>query len=185
MRRFARMDALARLAGLIDTLNEYVGRTVAWLALLMVLTQFVVVLMRYVFGVGSVWAQESIVYMHATLFMLAAGYTLLHNGHVRVDIFYRTASPVARARIDLVGTLLLLWPVCFLIFYVAFPYVESSWRVREGSRETSGIQGVYLLKSVILVFVVLLALQGLSTVIHALRVLAGLEKPVEEAAPLL
>ncbi|WP_339834098.1 TRAP transporter small permease subunit [uncultured Parvibaculum sp.] len=179
------MTALARLASLIDAANERVGRAVAWLTLLMVLTQFVVVLMRYVFGIGSVWAQESIVYMHGTLFMLAAGYTLLHNGHVRVDVFYRSASPEYKARVDLAGTLFLLWPVCFLIFYVAFPYVESSWSVREGSRETSGIQGVYLLKSVILVFVVLLALQGLSTVIHALRVLAGLEKPVEEASPLL
>lgn len=179
------MTALARLASLIDAVNERVGRVVAWLTLAMVLTQFVVVLMRYVFGIGSVWAQESIVYMHGTLFMLAAGYTLLHNGHVRVDVFYRSAAPRYKARVDLAGTLFLLWPVCFLIFYVAFPYVESSWSVREGSRETSGIQGVYLLKSVILVFVVLLALQGLSTVIHALRVLAGLEKPVEEAAPLL
>lgn len=179
------MASLARIAGLIDALNERVGRTLSWLTLLMVLVQFVVVLQRYVFGIGSIWAQESIVYMHGTLFMLAAGYTLLHNGHVRVDVFYRTASPAYKARVDLLGTLLLLWPVCFLIFYVAFPYVESSWAVREGSRETSGIQGVYLLKSVILVFVVLLALQGLSTVIHSLRVLAGLEKPVEEASPVL
>lgn len=185
MSRAAPMRNLARLATAIDTLNERVGRAVAWLALAMVLAQFVVVLMRYVFGIGSVWAQESIIYMHGTLFMLAAGYTLLHNGHVRVDIFYRTASPAYKARVDLLGTLLLLWPVCFLIFYVAFPYVESSWRVREGSRETSGIQGVYLLKSVILVYVVLLALQGLSTVIHSLRVLAGYEEPVEEASPVL
>lgn len=179
------MTGLARLARLIDALNEHVGRAVAWLALLMVLTQFVVVLMRYVFGVGSVWAQESIVYMHGTMFMLAAGYTLLHNAHVRVDVLYRAASPAFKARVDLLGTIFLLWPVCFLIFHVGLPYVESSWAVREGSRETSGIQGVYLLKSMILLFVVLLALQGLSTLIHALRILAGAEKPVEEAAPIL
>ncbi len=179
------MNKLSRLADLIDTVNENVGRAVAWLALFMVLTQFVVVLMRYIFGVGSVWAQESIVYMHGTLFMLAAGYTLLHNGHVRVDLFYRSSSPAFKAWVDLFGTLFLLWPVCILIFYVGFPYVESSWSVREGSRETSGIQGVYLLKSVILVFVVLLALQGLSTIIHSLRILAGVEKPAGEASPLL
>ncbi|ABS64488.1 Tripartite ATP-independent periplasmic transporter DctQ component [Parvibaculum lavamentivorans DS-1] len=179
------MNKLWHLATLIDSLNETIGRAVAWLALLMVLTQFVVVLMRYVFGVGSVWAQESIVYMHGTMFMLAAGYTLLHNGHVRVDVIYRAASPAFKAWVDLLGTVFLLLPVCFLIFYVGLPYVESSWSSFEGSRETSGIQGVYLLKSVILVFVVLLALQGLSTIIHALRVLAGQEKPVEEAATIL
>lgn len=179
------MASLARIAGLIDALNERVGRTLSWLTLLMVLVQFVVVLQRYVFGIGSIWAQESIVYMHGTMFMLVAGYTLLHNAHVRVDVFYRTAAPRTKARIDLLGTLFLLWPLCYLILHVSLPYVAASWGSFEGSRETSGIQGVYLLKSVIILFVVLLALQGLSTVIHALRILAGVEKPSEEAAPIL
>ncbi|MAU59104.1 MAG: C4-dicarboxylate ABC transporter permease [Parvibaculum sp.] len=179
------MEALSRIARLIDAFNERVGRAFSWLALLMVLVQFVVVLQRYVFGVGSIWAQESIVYMHGLMFMIVAGYTLLHNAHVRVDVFYRIMPPARKALVDLLGTLFLLWPVCFLIFYVSLPYVEASWAVREGSRETSGIQGVYLLKSVILVFAVLLALQGLSTIIHALRILSGAEKPVEEASPIL
>ncbi|MFN4355265.1 TRAP transporter small permease subunit [Parvibaculum sp.] len=179
------MTALDRIAGWIDALNEGVGRTVSWLALFMVLVQFIVVLQRYVFGIGSIFMQESIVYMHGTLFMLVAGYTLLHNSHVRVDVFYRTMKPQAKAWVDLLGTIFLLWPVCYLIFSVSLPYVEASWAVREGSRETSGIQGVYLLKSVILGFVVLLALQGLSTIIHAMRILSGAEKPVEEASPIL
>jgi TRAP-type mannitol/chloroaromatic compound transport system permease small subunit len=179
------MTALARIARLIDAFNERTGRLFSWAAVLMVLVQFVVVLQRYVFGIGSIWAQESIVYMHGLMFMVVAGYTLLHNAHVRVDVFYRTMSPAKKAYVDLLGTVLLLWPVCFLVFYVAFPYVEASWAVHEGSRETSGIQGVYLLKSVILVFAVLLALQGLSTVIHALRILSGAEQPVEEASPIL
>lgn len=179
------MNALTRLAGWIDTLNEHVGRVVSLLALLMVLVQFIVVLQRYVFGIGSIWMQESIVYMHGFLFMLVAGYTLLHNGHVRVDVFYRTMSPRAKAWVDLLGTIFLIWPLCYLIFTVSLPYVEASWAVREGSRETSGIQGVYILKSVILAFVVLLALQSLSLLIHALRILSGVEKPVEEASPLL
>lgn len=179
------MNALTRLAGWIDALNEHVGRVVSLLALLMVLVQFIVVLQRYVFGIGSIWMQESIVYMHGFLFMLVAGYTLLHNGHVRVDVFYRTMSPRAKAWVDLLGTIFLIWPLCYLIFIVSLPYVEASWAVREGSRETSGIQGVFILKSVILAFVVLLALQSLSLLIHALRILSGVEKPVEEASPLL
>jgi TRAP-type mannitol/chloroaromatic compound transport system permease small subunit len=179
------MNALTRLAGWIDALNEHVGRVVSLLALLMVLVQFIVVLQRYVFGIGSIWMQESIVYMHGFLFMLVAGYTLLHNGHVRVDVFYRTMSSRAKAWVDLLGTIFLIWPLCYLIFIVSLPYVEASWAVREGSRETSGIQGVFILKSVILAFVVLLALQSLSLLIHALRILSGVEKPVEEASPLL
>jgi len=179
------MNALTCLAKWIDTLNEHVGRVVSLLALLMVLVQFIVVLQRYVFGIGSIWMQESIVYMHSFLFMLVAGYTLLHNGHVRVDVFYRTMSPRSKAWVDLLGTIFLIWPLCYLIFKVSLPYVEASWAVREGSRETSGIQGVFILKSVILAFVVLLALQSLSLLIHALRILSGAEKPVEEASPLL
>jgi TRAP-type mannitol/chloroaromatic compound transport system permease small subunit len=85
--------SLQGLAHAIDRLNEWIGVSVAWLALLTVLAEFTVVLMRYVFGVGSVKMQESIVYMHATVFMVAAGYTLLHNGHVRCDIFYAAAGP--------------------------------------------------------------------------------------------
>ncbi|MGB6085137.1 TRAP transporter small permease subunit, partial [Parvibaculum sp.] len=133
------MNALTRLAGWIDALNEHVGRVVSLLALLMVLVQFIVVLQRYVFGIGSIWMQESIVYMHGFLFMLVAGYTLLHNGHVRVDVFYRTMSLRAKAWVDLLGTIFLIWPLCYLIFIVSLPYVEASWAVREGSRETSGI----------------------------------------------
>ena len=171
---------MKQVADAIDGLNERIGRVLSWLAVLMVLTQFVVVVMRYVFGIGSIRTQESIVYMHASMFMLLAGYTLLHNAHVRVDVIYREASPRFKASVDLAGVLLLLWPVCYLILTVAWPYVRSSWLVHEGSKETSGIQAVFLLKSVIPVFAVLLALQGLSTLIHSLRVLRGLELPAEE-----
>lgn len=177
------MNALKTIATQIDRLNDMAGQVFAWLSLTMVLVQFLVVVERYVFGIGSVWTQESIVYMHGTMFMVLAGYTLRHNEHVRVDIIYREASPTYRAIVDLIGTIIFLWPVCYLIFSVALPYVQSSWSVHEGSKETSGIQGVYLLKSVILVFCVLLALQGVSTVIHSIRVLAGLEPPAEEPIP--
>jgi TRAP-type mannitol/chloroaromatic compound transport system permease small subunit len=144
----------------------------------MVLLQFVIVVMRYVFGLGSVKLQESIVYLHATVFMVGAGYTLLHNGHVRCDIFYAPAAPRAKAAIDLFGVLVFLWPMCALIAWVGSPYVASAWAVREGSPEGSlGIPGVFLLKTVILVFAALLALQGLSLAIRAVLRLAGIEAP--------
>lgn len=177
------MPTLTRIAQTIDALNERLGRLVAWASLAMVLVQFTVVLQRYVFGIGSVWMQESIIYMHGLLFMLAAGYTLLHGAHVRVDIVYREASPRYQAWVDILGTIFFLWPVCYLIADVAWPYVATSWSVLEGSKETSGIQAVYLLKTVILLFAGLVALQGLSMLVHAVRVLKGQETPHSEDAP--
>lgn len=167
------MKFLAGLAGLIDSLNEAIGRAVSWLALTMVLVTFILVVMRYVFGLASIFMQESVIYMHGLLFMLAAGYTLLHDGHVRVDIFYREASESTKAWVDLLGVLFFLIPVCGLIWHVSWLYVAQSWAVHEGSKETSGIQAVFLLKTVILVFVALVILQGLSLAARALIVLVG------------
>lgn len=170
------MGSLRNLAELVDGLNERVGRTLAWLTLGMVLLQFVVVVMRYVFGIGSVIAQEAIVYMHATVFLAGAAYTLLHNGHVRCDIFYSDATPRTRAIVDLIGVFLFLLPMCILIFWVSWPYVANAWSVLEGSPEGRlGIPAVFLLKTVILVFAALLALQAISLAIHAVLRLAGLE----------
>jgi TRAP-type mannitol/chloroaromatic compound transport system permease small subunit len=164
------------LARAIDRLNEAIGVSVAWLALAVVLVEFTVVLMRYVFGVGSVKMQESIVYMHATVFMVAAGYTLLHNGHVRCDIFYAAASPRRQALVDLIGVAIFLLPTCALIGWMAWPYVAQSWAVLEGSPEGSlGIPGVFVLKSIILVFAALMALQGIALALHSALRLAGFE----------
>lgn len=174
---------MTRFIALIDGLNERIGRAVSWLALVMVLVQFIVVVQRYVFGIGSIWMQESIVYMHGFLFMLAAGYTLLHNGHVRVDVFYREATPHRKAVTDLFGSLFFLLPMCVAVIWLAWPYVSNSWAILEGSKETSGIHGVYLLKTVIIVFAALVALQGISMAMHATRVLTGREEPSDEAPP--
>lgn len=170
------MTSLQGFAETIDWLNERIGRTIAWLTLIMVLLQFVVVILRYVFGIGSVMMQEAIVYMHATIFLAGASYTLLHNGHVRCDIFYSAASPRKRAIIDLIGVVIFLLPMCIMIFVVSWPYVINAWAVLEGSPEGRlGIPAVFLLKTVILVFAALLGLQAVSMAIHALLRLAGLE----------
>lgn len=166
---------LLPLARSLDRFAMRAGHTAAWLSLLMVLTMAAGVILRYVFGLSFIWMQESVTYMHGLLFMLAASYTLWVDGHVRVDIFYRTASPARKALVDFLGTYFLLFPVMFLIIDAALPYVEMSWSVHEGSRETSGIQGVYLLKSVILVFAWMMILQGLSVAIHRSAYLAGFE----------
>jgi TRAP-type mannitol/chloroaromatic compound transport system permease small subunit len=172
------MQGLASLATAINRLNNGVGKWTAWLALTMVLVQFIVVVMRYVFGIGSIMMQESIIYMHGMLFMVGAGYTLLHDGHVRVDIFYREAAPRTKAMVDLLGAVFFLIPVSILIWAYSWGYVLQSWSVFEGSKETSGIQAVFLLKSVILVFCGLMILQALSMIIASVLRLTGNESLV-------
>lgn len=161
------------LADLIDRVNVATGKGLAWFALVIVLIQFAVVLMRYVFGVGSIWMQELIVYLHAFLFMLAAAYTLSMEGHVRVDIFYREAAPRTKAKINLFGALFLLLPVCLLIVYVSWGYVSNSWAIMEGSQETSGIQARFLLKSAIIGFAIQMGLQGIVVMVRSWYALQG------------
>ena len=161
------MSGLIAVCRGIERTNRAIGQAAAWLALFMVLVQFALVLMRYVFGTGSLFMQEAIIYAHAILFMMAAAWTLGDDRHVRVDIFYSTASPRRQAAINLFGVLVFLWPVCVLLWWVGYPYVARSWSVLEGSRETSGIPAIFLLKTLILVFVVTLALQGLALAVRS------------------
>jgi TRAP-type mannitol/chloroaromatic compound transport system permease small subunit len=161
------------LAERIDRLNTAIGRAASWCALAIVLMGFAVVLLRYVLGLGSIWLQESVLYAHAALFLLAAAWTLNEGGHVRVDVFYADASRRAKAWVDLVGTLLLLLPFCLAILWFSLPYVERSWAILERSRESSGLPLVFLLKTLIPVFALLLALQGVAQAIRAALILRG------------
>ncbi|MCE1237414.1 MAG: TRAP transporter small permease subunit [Hyphomicrobiales bacterium] len=173
---------MLKLAAAIDRLNDVVGRFVSWGVLALVVLQFAVVILRYVFGVGFVWVQETITYVYASVFMCAAGYTLLRDGHVRVDIWFREASARARAVVDLLGALVFLWPVTGLLIWVAWPYVSRSFLILEGSREPGGLPLLYLLKAEILIFAAVLALQGLARAIRAVAILVRGEHHAEGAA---
>ena len=157
---------------LLDGITEVVGRAIAWLVIVMMLVQFAIVVMRYALGIHSVVMQESVMYMHAMVFMLGAAWTLRHDGHVRVDIFYRRLSQRGRAWIDLFGTLFLLIPVALFIAIGSFGYVRSSWAILERSPD-GGIPGVYLLKSLILVMMALLLIQGVAQLIRQVMILRG------------
>lgn len=161
--------------GPIDGLNRFVGRATAWLTLAMVLVTFVIVVMRYVFDSGLIWLQESVVWMHAMVFMLGAAYTLQRDDHVRVDIFYRGMSERQRALVDALGILLFLWPLCGYLFATSWDFVSTSWFIRESSRESGGLPYPFvpILKSVLLVMPVLLGLQGLARMGRSLAVLRG------------
>ncbi len=165
------MHILAVIATGIDRVNEVIGRLVSWLTVFVVLNVFTVVVMRYLFGVGHVWMQELYVWIHAGIFLLAGGYTLLHDGHVRIDVFYREASQKYRAMVNLLGSLFLGLPFMWGLFFKALPMVQRSFERGERSAEAGGLPALYLLKATIIVFAVLMALQLVSMIARSLLVL--------------
>jgi TRAP-type mannitol/chloroaromatic compound transport system permease small subunit len=157
---------MQRLANALDSLNEYVAIAVRWLVLVMVLVQFAIVVGRYVFGVNFIAAQESVLYLHSTLFMLAAGYTLLVDKHVRVDVFYAKASEKTRERIDIFGHVFFLMPTMLAVLYWSWPSVLNSWKIFEGPISVGGIKAVFLMKSLIPAFCILVLLQSIALLIR-------------------
>lgn len=170
-------NTVSRVAGSIDRMNAVIGRAAAWCCLYAVVVEFAVVVMRYALGVGSIRLQESVVYAAAALFMLGAPWTLAANGHVRVDIFYSQARPRTRALVDLVGAVVFLFPFVTVLTIVALPYAARSWAILERSPQPSGLPYVYLLKTLIPLFAVLLGLQGLAQAIRAALVLCPPHEP--------
>jgi TRAP-type mannitol/chloroaromatic compound transport system permease small subunit len=166
-------NTTARIADEIDRITAAVGRIATWCALYVVLAEFAVVVLRYALGFGSIRLQESVLYAHAGLFMLAAAWTLQTDGHVRVDIFYARATARARAAVDLLGAVVFLLPFAAVLFAVTLPYVERSWHIFETSPQPSGLPFVYLLKTVILVFAALIGLQGVAQALRAALVLSA------------
>ena len=164
---------LLGLARVIDAVNARFGQACAWLTLFLVLGAAVVVVLRYGFGIGATALQEAVLYAHALVFMGAAAWVLQRNGHVRVDIFYQRFTPRYQALVEVLGTLLFLLPVCLFLGWASWDYVANSWATLEGSSESGGLKFVYLQKSIILVLVICLILQGLSEIIKAGYAMAG------------
>lgn len=160
---------------IIDYINDVIGRSIAWLTVVMVLVTFLIVVLRYAFSIGWIAMQESVVYLHAVVFMLGAGYTLKKNKHVRVDIFYEKMSTRTKAWVDLSGSLLLLVPFCLFIIYISWNYVSLSWSLLEGSREAGGLPAVFLLKTTIPVMAGLLLLQGIAQALRSILLLSERE----------
>jgi len=170
-------NTTARIADEIDRITAAVGRIATWCSLYVVVAEFAVVVFRYALGFGSIRLQESVLYAHASLFMLAAAWTLQIDGHVRVDIFYARGTARARAAVDLLGALVFLLPFAAVLFALTLPYVERSWHIFESSPQPSGLPFVYLLKTVILVFAALIGLQGVARAIRAALVLSAPQQP--------
>ncbi len=153
----------------IDRISHATGKFVSWLTLLMVIVTCIIVVMRYVFDAGLIWMQESVIWMHGTVFMLGAAYTLLHEDHVRVDVFYRAMSERRRAWVDLIGVAVFLLPLCMLLAVTSYDFAAFSWSIHEASRESGGLPYplVSILKSVLVVMPIAVGLQGISLLLRS------------------
>ena len=159
----------------VERINRFItatGKLCSWLNLAVVILIFVIVVFRYVFNVGWIWLQEGVTYMHATVFMLGAAWTLSLDGHVRVDIFYRDMDARRKALVNVIGTLVLLLPLCLFCLWISFDYVLVSWQLLEISREAGGMPGVFLFKTLIPLMALLLLLQGLLLLAKQYRLLS-------------
>lgn len=159
--------ALHLLIRLVDGLNAALFRLAAALPLLLTLLVFSIVVLRYAAGWGSTALQESALYLHASLFMLAAAWGLRRGDHVRVDVLSGRFSERTRCVVELFGSLLLLLPFAAFLLFLAWDYVGRAWAIRERSMESGGLPYVYLLKTLIVVLALQLILQALAEAARA------------------
>ena len=160
------INILKNLSSTISYINKIAGFICSIIVVLMSLNVFLVVVLRYLFGISFIWMQETYVWMHAYIFMLGAGYTYLNDDHVRIDIIYRSSSKLYKALVDSIGIIFLLFPFLYIIWNYSYPFVYKSWQMNEISREAGGLSMLYLLKLAILLFVALLSIQAISKIIN-------------------
>ena len=160
------INILKNLSSTISYINKIAGFICALLVVLMSLNVFLVVVLRYLFGISFIWMQETYVWMHAYIFMLGAGFTYLNDDHVRIDIIYRSSSKLYKALVDSIGIIFLLLPFLYIIWNFSYPFVYKSWQMNEISREAGGLSMLYLLKLAILIFVILLSIQAIAKIIN-------------------
>ncbi|KRA55392.1 TRAP transporter small permease subunit [Devosia sp. Root635] len=170
------MQALAMLVRTISGLNRVVGEVLSWLALGCVLVCFAVVVERYVFNSSTLWMQDLYVWLGGAMFTGVAGFALMRDDHVRVDIFYRPAPLRRKAMADLFGVAFFLLPYVYVVFHYAWPAVARSWGYQEGSANIGGMPGLFVLKGFIILFCALVGLQGLAMAARAILALANREE---------
>lgn len=171
--RFMKNKTLIKIFKRIDAINRAIGHGVAWFTLVMVLFMAFNVVQRYVFDANHIWQTEFNRFLHAIIFLTAAGYTLLQNEHVRVDVFYQKKTKRQKAWIDLVGTIIFLFPAIIAIACFASDFIITSWGLLEASPEYQGMPGIFILKTFIWVFCAVLMLQGVSTICRSVLTIKG------------
>lgn len=169
------MNIIVLVIRAIGAMNWLIGNVFAWLSLVMVAVCFTVVVQRYAFGFSIIWMQDLYVWLNGAMFTAVAGFALLRDDHVRVDIFYRPAPVRRKAMIDLFGVIVFLLPFCWVVYVYSWNYIVRSWRIFEGSPNYGGMPGLFILKGFIIVFVVVIGLQGLAMALRSILVLSNRE----------
>ena len=155
----------------VNNINEAVGKAVAWLtAALVVLVCFDVVA-RKLFNFSKIWIMEMEWHLYALIFLMAAGYALKHNRHVRVDLFYEKFNVRDKALTNFWGHLIFLIPWCCMVIWASFHYAMESFMMNEGSAEPGGLPARYIIKFSITIGIFLLLLQSIAGVIESGMVL--------------
>ncbi|MBX2844262.1 MAG: TRAP transporter small permease subunit [Flammeovirgaceae bacterium] len=165
---------------IINQINENLGKTVAWLSSILVIVICLDVALKNIFSISSVAVFELQWHLFALIFLLGAAYTLKHDKHVRVDVFYQKLSPKGQAWINIIGTLLFLIPFCIIIIKSSIPYVATSYKLGEGSNDAGGLPARYFIKSSIFIGFFFLLIQGISLIFSSILTVMG--KPLPSKA---
>src|SRR5210317_1974672 len=173
------MNAIKWLSGFIDKINEWVGRGTAWVTLGLVLVVFIDVVMRYLFNTSFVFTQELEWHLFGFIFLIGAGYTLLHDGHVRVDIIYQRLGPKGQAWVKFCGVIPFLIPACITGISISWKFADNSFVMLEGAPDPGGIPWRFIIKGCIPAGFILLLLQGMSLGLHSFMQILGIEKSEE------
>jgi TRAP-type mannitol/chloroaromatic compound transport system permease small subunit len=164
----------------INWVNRIIGNTFMWLSVGIVLVCFWVVIERYAFSTTRLWMQDLYPWLNGVMFTAVSGYALYRNDHVRVDIFFRPASVVRKAWMDLLGVLLFLLPFAWVVYTYSFVFVQRSWGLSEASANPGGMPGLWVLKTFILVFAIVIALQGVAMMLRSILIIARREDLVPD-----
>ncbi|MFK7952683.1 MAG: TRAP transporter small permease subunit [Ekhidna sp.] len=156
---------------IIDKIIKQIGQAISWLTVLLVLVIVIDVFLRYVFNSTSAASFELEWHLFAAIFLLGAAYTLQNDKHVRVDVFYHRFSEKGKARVNLIGTLFLLLPLCIVAFWESLSFVSSSFAVSETSPDPGGLPARYIIKSAIPIGFFLLGLQGINVVLNSISII--------------
>ena len=167
------MKTLLRVCAAIDTMNEWIGRSAAWLGLAAVLVCTANALARYALNIGSNAWLELQWYFNSAVFLLIAAYALRRNEHVRIDVIAGRLSARAQAWIDILGGLFMLLPAAIIIAWYSWPSLENSWLINEYSSDPGGLIR-WPVRALIPIAFTLLALQGFSEVVKRIAFLRGL-----------
>ena len=151
----------------LDGFSEWSGRIFCWLILPLAILVVYEVISRRFFGAPHIWSIEVIDFIYGPYFMLAAAYTLLYKGHVKIDVIYDKFSPRTRGILDIITYMLFFFPFCIIVLYQGVIYASTSWSIGETS-ESASLAIVPLVKTMIPLAIALLLIQGIATFIRAI-----------------